>query len=182
MKVTVFGGSNTSVFDYEQAHHLGQLLGLAGHTVITGGYAGTMEAVSKGAAEAGAHVVGITCDGLEHWRAIPVNPWVMEERRTKDLRERLAVLIDACDAAIALPGGPGTLTEIALTWNLLLTETIPARPLILIGPGWQDLFSQFFQSFDHFIPHSQRRWIVFASNPDQAMEQLDAFEMPSEVK
>ena len=33
----------------------------------------------------------------------------------------------ACDAAIALPGGPGTLTEIALTWNLMIVAFHPAQ-------------------------------------------------------
>jgi uncharacterized protein (TIGR00730 family) len=182
MNISVFGGSNTSEADYEQAEYLGHLLGYAGHTVISGGYSGTMEAVSKGAVEAGAHVIGITCDGLEHWRPIATNRWVMEERRTRDLRERLAVLIDACDAAIAMPGGPGTLTEIALTWNLLLTESISSRPLIIVGQGWRDIFSLFFQSFDRFIPESQRRWLIFAADPDEAMKELQAFQTGSEVK
>jgi uncharacterized protein (TIGR00730 family) len=175
MNITVFGGSNASAFDYPQAEYLGRLLGLAGHTVITGGYSGTMEAVSKGAAEAGAHVIGVTCDQLESWRPTQANQWVKEEKRTIDLRERLSVLIDSCEAAIAMPGGPGTLTEIALTWNLLLTESIPARPLIIVGPGWKELFSQFFQTFDRFIPESQRQWLIFAADPDEALKELKQF-------
>ena len=61
-RVTVFGGSRTEPGDqdYQQAYFLGELLGKAGYTVLTGGYIGSMEAVSRGAAESGGHVVG--CD------------------------------------------------------------------------------------------------------------------------
>jgi len=182
MNITVFGGSNTTAADYEQAETLGRLLGFARHTVITGGYTGTMEAVSKGAAEAGAHVIGVSCEKLESWRPTPVNRWVMEERRTKDLIERLRVLIDLCDVAIAMPGGPGTLTEVALTWNLLLTNSIPTRPLILIGEGWKDLIFQFFHTFDSFVPESQRGWLTFATSPDDAMIKLGSLLSGSNVK
>ena len=85
---------------------------LAGHTVLTGGYMGSMEAVSRGANEAGGHVIGVTCADIEAWRGSRANAWVKEERRFATLQERLNELILACDAAIALPGGPGTLAEV----------------------------------------------------------------------
>ena len=55
MNITIFGGSlpQTGSKGYQEAYNLGQLLAQAGHSVITGGYIGTMEAVSRGAAEAG---------------------------------------------------------------------------------------------------------------------------------
>jgi len=59
-------------------------------------------------------VIGVTCEDIEKWRPIGANAWVKEEWRKKTLMERLEGLIEGCDAALALPGGPGTLTEIAL--------------------------------------------------------------------
>lgn len=55
MNVTVFGGSQPKPGTpaYEEARQLGELLAQRGHTVLTGGYIGTMEAVSRGAAHAG---------------------------------------------------------------------------------------------------------------------------------
>src|SRR5690606_21772609 len=104
-RISVFGGSKPRPGepDYEQALRLGSLLGAAGYTVLTGGYIGTMEAVSRGAAEAGGHVVGITCDEIEAWRPVKHNQWVLEEQRHGTLRERLSALIDGCDGALALP-------------------------------------------------------------------------------
>src|SRR5512133_1968718 len=113
MRVSVFGVSQPREGDeaYTEAQALGRLLAERGHTVLTGGYIGTMEAVSRGANEAGGHVVGITCAEIERWRGVGANSWVKEERKFETLRQRLDGLIDGCDAAIALPGGPGTLTE-----------------------------------------------------------------------
>lgn len=176
LDVTVFGGSSPTEQGYNQAFQLGKLLGQAGCSVLTGGYIGTMEAVSHGAAESGGHVIGVTCDEIEAWRKVRANRWVQEERRFATLRERLYALIEGCQAAIALPGGPGTLAEIAVMWNHLLIDAISPRPLILVGPGWRDTFGQFYRSFDPYIPEKQRRWVSFAENAEAAVTQLfDSF-------
>ncbi len=173
-RITVFGGANPKPGepDYDEAVRLGKMLGAAGFTVLTGGYIGTMEAVSRGANESGGHVIGVTCEDIERWRAVKANPWVKEEWRCVTLIERLSRLIEACDAALALPGGPGTLTEIALTWNLLLTDSIPPKPLILIGPGWRATFETMFLSFDGYILEKHRQWLSFAQDIEEAFMQL----------
>src|SRR5689334_23846727 len=120
MNVTIFGGAQPKEGDaaYEEARELGKQLVQRGHCVLTGGCIGTMEAVSRGAHEAGGHVIGVTCEDIEVWRPIKANAWVKEEIRKKTLIERLHTLIHESDAAFALPGGPGTLTEISVMWNL----------------------------------------------------------------
>ena len=69
---------------YLEALHLGELLAKAGHEVVTGGYMGVMEAVSRGAAEAGGNVIGVTCKDIENWRPIDPNRWVTELNEEKD--------------------------------------------------------------------------------------------------
>jgi uncharacterized protein (TIGR00725 family) len=170
--VTVFGGASPTEPDYNEALRLGRLLGQAGCSVLTGGYIGTMEAVSRGTAESGGHVIGVTCNEIEAWRNVTANRWVQEERRFTTLRERLYALIDGCQAAIALPGGPGTLAEIAVMWNHLLTDAIAPRPLILVGPGWKETFSQFYRAFDQYIPEKQRVWVSFAEDVDSAVKEV----------
>ena len=172
--VSVFGGSRTNPGepDYLQALRLGKLLSEAGFAVMTGGYIGTMEAVSRGAAENGGQVIGITCEEIEAWRPVRPNRWVQQEKRCQTLRERLFTLIEECQAALALPGGPGTLTEITLMWNQLLIGAMSPRPLILIGKGWQETLRQFYQSFTDYIPLDQRQWLSFADDADQAVELL----------
>ncbi len=176
MNISVFGGSQPKEGDaaYEEALLLGRLLAQRGHTVLTGGYIGTMEAVSRGAYEAGGHVIGVTCDEIEVWRPVKPNRWVREERRRHSLMERLQVLVRECDAAIALPGGPGTLTEITLMWNLMLVESRHRSPLILVGRGWQSTFDQFFKALHTYIPANQRELLLFAKDVKTAVEKLES--------
>ncbi len=175
MKVSVFGGSQPKEGSqaYREAVELGRLLAEHSHTVITGGYIGTMEAVSRGAAEAGGHVIGVTCEDIERWRAIGPNAWVKEEWRRKTLIERLQAIVEGGEAALALPGGPGTLTEISLTWNLMIIGSLPPRPLILIGDGWQSVFAQVFQKLGDYSPSSQQTLLKFSPDVKTAVKMLE---------
>jgi len=172
MNITIFGGSQPQPGSpaYAQAYDLGKLLALAGHTVLTGGYMGTMEAASRGANEAGGHVIGVTCADIEAWRSSHANAWVKEERRFATLQERLNELILACDAAIALPGGPGTLTEIALTWNLMIVNSIPHKPLIMVGQAWKNMLETFLREFALYTNPAQQKLITFAVTIQEASE------------
>jgi uncharacterized protein (TIGR00730 family) len=176
MKISVFGGSQPRQGQeaYAEAMALGGLLAGHGHTVLTGGYMGTMEAVSRGAREAGGHVIGVTSEEIEAWRPVRANAWVAEEIRTKTLMERLSTLIHESDAALALPGGPGTLTEISLTWNLMIVESLHRRPLILIGEGWQSVFDQFFRGLSAYVPDHQREILRFAKDVRTAVDLLES--------
>jgi uncharacterized protein (TIGR00730 family) len=174
MNVTIFGGANPQAdgTSYEDALRLGKKLAEAGHAVLTGGYIGTMEAASRGAAEAGGHVIGVTCEEVEKWRIVKANAWVLEERRFVTLHERLLALIDSCDAAIALPGGVGTLLEIAMLWNRMSVEAIAQRPLILVGKGWSDVVSCFFTAQTGYVPQKSRDLVFLAENVDEAFRIL----------
>lgn len=175
MNVTVFGGSQPKEGNvaYTEAYQLGKLLAEAGHAVLTGGYIGTMEAVSRGAHEAGGHVIGVTCADIETWRKVKANNWVREERHHQTLLQRLDGLISGCDAAIALPGGPGTLTEIGLMWNLMVIEAIHRRPLILVGRGWQSMLDQAYTEMGVYFSENQRALVQFAPNIHTAVKLLE---------
>ena len=176
LRVTVFGGSLPKPGEpaYEDALELGKLLGAAGYTVLTGGYMGTMEAVSRGASESGGHVVGVTCDEIESWRPAKPNPWVQEEMRYPTLRQRLYALIDACDAAIALPGGVGTLAEIATMWSQMQVTTTSPLPLILIGDGWKIMLEDFFDELGDYVPEKSQALVTFAPDVKTAFSQLES--------
>lgn len=177
MNISVFGGSSPKPGSpaYQQAYQLGQSLALAGHIVLTGGYIGTMEAVSRGSAEAGGHVVGVTCSQIEEWRPVKANAWVHEERCFPTLQERLQELIHNCDVAIALQGGPGTLTEISLTWNLMIINAIPKKPLILIGEEWRSVLKSFFDNLSDYIPFDHRKHLHFTQDVESTKVLLTKF-------
>lgn len=176
MRITVFGGAEPKENEiaYAEAMELGRLLAQRGHTVLTGGYIGTMEAVSRGACEAGGHVIGVTCAEIERWRGVAANRWVNEEWKNETLLERMHSLIHESDAALSLPGGIGTLAEISLMWNLMSVESLHRRPLILIGDGWQSVFDQFFKGLDAYVPARRRELLHFAKDVHTAVNMLES--------
>lgn len=171
-RIVVFGGASPCPGEptYQEAERLGYLLGQAGFTILNGGYMGTMEAVSKGGSQAGGYVIGVTCMEIENWRGGQANPFLHQELHCKTLAERLEVLIHECDAAIALPGGIGTLAEILYLWNHLIIEAVPAKPLILVGEAWQVIFDTFFNLCDGYTPASQSDTVFFVSDIEAAAQ------------
>jgi uncharacterized protein (TIGR00730 family) len=138
--VTIFGSSlpQEGSAAYEDARRLGQLLAEAGFAVVNGGYGGLMEASTRGAREAGGHTIGVTC---EIWPA-QANRWIAEEIRTSSFLMRLTTLVERGDAYVVLPGGTGTLAELALVWEMMnksaLSKTVGGRkPLVVMIPYWQ---------------------------------------------
>ena len=134
--VTVFGGARVAPDSklYEESVALGRLLGQAGYVVATGGYTGTMEAVLRGAAEAGAHTIGYTCETFE--ADSEPNGWIKDERKTPTLTARIQRMADESDAFVVVYGGLGTLAELALVWNMILAHETRPRPFVVVGPEW----------------------------------------------
>lgn len=171
--VVVFGGARVSPESdlYRTAYTLGARLAQAGFLVASGGYQGVMEAVSRGAAEAGGYVVGYTCDVF---RDVEPNPWLHEERRTRTLTERIGRMAVEGDAFVAFHGGIGTLAEVTVVWNLFVINGIGPKPFVLFGPEWEPILATFrehTQMGSHAFGLIQR-----ATTPDEAVRLLrDAF-------
>lgn len=174
MKISVFGGSSPEEGSpaYEQAYQLGKLLGDHKMIVMTGGYMGTMEAVSRGASDSGGHVIGVTSEAIEAYRPTSPNQWVDEEWRFEGFKERLNVLVENCDAAFALSGGIGTLLEICLTWNQMLINAIEPKPLILIGDAWRNVIHTFFDQLNDYVSERNRNYVSFSPDPQSAVDLL----------
>jgi uncharacterized protein (TIGR00730 family) len=173
--VSVFGGARPAPGEpaYQLAQTLGEALARAGWTVATGGYSGTMEAVSRGASEAGGHVIGVTCGAIEDWKGLRANQWVREETRFATLRERLNYLVEFCDAAVALPGGIGTLSEVALTWSLLQTGELKAKPLVVVGRVWRETLMAFTKYADGYLHPGDEQLFRMAEEVDEVVALLN---------
>ncbi len=172
--ISVFGSSapREGEPEYEQARAVGRLLAEAGFAVATGGYMGTMEAVSRGAREAGGTAVGVTSDQIESFRPIGPNPYITEEVRYATLRERLLHLVEQNDGIIVLPGGIGTLSEMSLAWSFLQTGEMPPRPLVLLGELWQHTMDSFIGG--GHVRDSHRALLTFAATPETAVAAIRA--------
>jgi len=110
MRVSVIGGSTVTESQYELAREVGRLLGERGHEVVCGGLTGVMEAACAGARETGGHTIGIL-PGNDRTAA---NEYVDTPIATGLGNARNALVVANGDAAIAVDGGTGTLSEIAL--------------------------------------------------------------------
>ncbi|NDJ76663.1 MAG: LOG family protein [Chloroflexi bacterium] len=142
--VAVYGGASIipGGEDWQAAYDVGRSLAAAGYAVLTGGYAGVMEAASQGAAEAGGRVIGVTVGTFEQRGLVP-NPYLNEEVRMDTLQDRLLYVVTRPDAIVTLRGGVGTLNEVVLAWSLMQVGEISPRPLVLVGPMWRRLIAVF---------------------------------------
>jgi len=137
--ITIFGTGRAKVDDlaYTLAYRTGKLLAQAGFVIANGGYGGTMLATAKGAAETGGKIIGVTCSAFKRSSA---NEYISREIVTKSLDERLDTLIKLGQGYVVLPGGTGTLLELAKVWELknkgFLAEH---KPIILVGGFWKPL-------------------------------------------
>ena len=122
--VTVFGSSRCVKGDQEYifAESIGNMLGKLGHNVATGGYQGTMEAISKGASKHAVSVIGVTVPSLfsnmsKDSFEVKANEYISKEIQTESLSDRIHHLLENSKAIIVLPGKIGTLTELIVAWN-----------------------------------------------------------------
>lgn len=143
--IAVFGSSATvpGSSDWEDAESVGRSLAQAGLGVVTGGYGGTMEAASRGAALAGGGVIGVTAPPLFTGR-FGANSHVSEEITAATLAERIGRLTEIASGVIVLPGSIGTAAELVVAWNMNHIARIGGRerlPTVAVGNVWRNLAS-----------------------------------------
>ncbi len=170
--ISVFGASLSppGSADYEAARDLGRRLARLGMTVQTGGYGGVMEAASRGASEAGGHVIGVTCALFENSLALKANRWVREEIKQPSLRARVVYLVEQCDGIVVMPGGIGTLSELALAWSFMQVGEIRRKPFVAVGGQWQRTLAAFVDP--HYIAARDMDLLTMVRTPVEAVRLL----------
>jgi uncharacterized protein (TIGR00730 family) len=165
--ITIFGTSRAAAGDaiFTLAMETGRLLAQAGFTIANGGYGGTMLAAAKGAAGAGGEIIGVTCSAFKSSKA---NKYVTREIVTGSLDERLDTLIKLGQAYIVLPGGTGTLLELAKVWELKNKGFLKAdKPIILLGGFWKPLVKLIATD-----DADSSKYVKLADGPEQAVEMI----------
>jgi uncharacterized protein (TIGR00730 family) len=164
--VTIFGGSKCKEdsMEYGQALRVGQLLAEAGYTICTGGYAGVMEAASRGAHERGGRVIGVV---MNQFKGEP-NRYLSEKIASEHFYERLQNLITRSVGFIAIRGGMGTVTELSLVWNKIQTRVIEPRPLVLLGDFWKPVVEAWQKYL--VVSDADVSLLDFAATPEEAVE------------
>jgi uncharacterized protein (TIGR00725 family) len=120
--VAVVGPGDASSQEIALAEEVGAGLAAAGAVVVTGGLGGVMEAACRGARSRGGRTLGIL-PGEDREDA---NGWVEIAVATGLGELRNGIVVRAADALIAVGGGHGTLSEIALALKL-------GRPVVGLG-------------------------------------------------
>lgn len=171
--VTVFGSSRPEPDDelYGQAQALGVALAERGLAVCTGGYGGVMEAVSRGAKQAGGRTIAVTA----RFFRTPANPWVDEEIRVATWRDRLFELIKRGHGYVTCPGGTGTLVELAIVWEMLNKGVMKKKPVAVFGDFWRPVIERVREAEQGHSSHWAERdepLIHVASSPREAAEHL----------
>jgi len=137
--ITIFGTAKAKAGDeaYVLAYEIGKLLAQAGFAIANGGYGGTMLATAKGVAEVDGKTIGVTCSAFKSGTA---NEYIRREIVTDSLDERLDTLIKLGQGYVVLPGGTGTLLELAKVWELKNKGFLQEhKPIILVGGFWKPL-------------------------------------------
>jgi uncharacterized protein (TIGR00730 family) len=166
--------SNRSAAIYlDAAARLGRILAENGITIVYGGSSlGSMGRLAAAALEAGGKVIGVLprfMDDLE-WG----HPALSELRIVEDMHERKRVMLELSGAAIALPGGCGTLEELfeAIAWKRL---GLYFGPVVLVNVG--GFFDPCIELLnrcvdERFMDEKHRAMWSVASDPESVMETL----------
>jgi uncharacterized protein (TIGR00725 family) len=144
---------------------VGRLVAERGCTLVCGGLGGAMAASCRGAKEAGGVTIGII-PGYDDRAA---NPWVEYVVCTGLGQARNALVAATGQALIAVGGGWGTLSEIALGLRL-------GRPVVLLG-GWGSVLSA--EEGRARIADLEGT-IIVAENPEDAVEAAIAALSPND--
>ena len=170
--VSVFGSARVAPASkvYEECYQVGRAIAQAGYITLTGGYAGVMEAASRGAAEAGGIVHGATVASLERVGESRLNKWVGQEFCYPSLRERINHLIDKADAYVVMQGGVGTLQEFVEVWQLMRMGDIPEKPLFVYGAFWKPVINDMLTNA--YTSDEDMHYLIQVENPEEIIATL----------
>lgn len=183
-RVCVFCGSSFGARpEYAAcARAMGRELASRGIGVVYGGgNVGLMGALADAALEAGAEVIGVIPEALVRYEV--GHPGLTALHVVGTMHDRKAMMADLSDGFVALPGGFGTLEELAevITWGQLGFHPKPCGVLNVGG-----FYDPLLALFDHyeaqgFVRPAHRDLVLSAAEPAVLLEKMDGF-VPSDIR
>lgn len=141
--VSIFGSARTAPGHpyYLLAENIARALSDAGFSVVSGGGPGIMEAANKGAYAGKSPSIGLNIM-LPHEQA--GNPYQDVALNFRHFFSRKVMFVKYASAYVVLPGGFGTLDELAEILTLVQTGKSRKIPIILVHrPFWEGLIDWF---------------------------------------
>lgn len=166
----------------DMAARLGQALADQGLELVYGGAeVGLMGRVADTVLQAGGVVIGVI---PEHLAGRVSHRGLTELHVVETMHERKTLMFELADGVIALPGGFGTLEEIAelLTWAQL---GLHAKPCGLINvDGYFDLLLAFLDQAVHkgFMKREHREMLQVAGDPEELLRRFRSYRVPQVEK
>ena len=174
--VAVFGASwaapDSSL--YTLSVDLGAALAAAGFDVISGGYLGTMEGVSRGATASGGSATGVLVPSLFPGRDARGNDFLTRRVDAPSLLARIdTILAEAPRLLVALPGTLGTATEIFCAWNnAMLCQLRGATPpkIICFREPWEVVLTCVLTGLK--LGDDVAKYIVYVDSAEECVREL----------
>ncbi|MBI5040276.1 MAG: TIGR00730 family Rossman fold protein [Gammaproteobacteria bacterium] len=141
--VSIFGSARTrpEVPEYQLAEQIARTLSDAGFSVVSGGGPGIMEAANKGAQAGKSPSIGLNIM-LPHEQS--GNGYQDISLNFRHFFSRKVMFVKYASAYVVLPGGFGTLDELAEILTLVQTGKTRRIPIVLVGkPFWEGLIQWF---------------------------------------
>lgn len=159
--IAVLGNKESSRTLNALAERVGRAVVEHGYRLVTGGLGGVMEAACRGARAALGYQEGLVLGILPGEEAAAANPFVDIVIPSNMGLARNVLVVAAADGVIALGGGSGTLSEIALASQM-------GKPTVAVrtGAGWADKLA------GERIDANEPRVVLAAETPEEAVALL----------
>ena len=170
--VTIYGSARLSPEDelYRQIEDIAHRLGQAGFSIITGGGPGAMEAANRGALRAEVASIGLNIDLPQEQE---LNPYTTLSITFDHFFVRKVMLVKYATAFVFIPGGLGTLDELAEVLVLIQTGKVKPFPVVLFNSGyWKGLLDWLrkYSLASGYISESDLRLLRLSDEPDEVVE------------
>jgi hypothetical protein len=174
MKIAVYCGSdfgNNSEY-VKAAEELGRWIGACGHTLVYGGgESGLMGAVAREVHSAGQVVIGVVPDNVDFIKGRPQS-YVTELIAAPNMSERKRKMLEIADVFIALPGGIGTLDEIAEAITLTKIGVFDKKCVLFNRDGYYEPLRGMFLEMERvgFVKNEEMRHVLFSDEMEMISE------------
>ncbi len=170
--VSIFGSARTKEEHphYKETFEVAKVLAENGYGIITGGGYGIMQAGNHGAKEGGGLSIGLTIN-LPHEQSD--NPYIDIKLNFRYFFVRKLMFVKYSQVYIVMPGGMGTVDELAEAFVLMQTGKIKPFPLIFYNSEYWNGFLDWVKKSmlaEGYLDEEELKLIHVANSPEEVLK------------